>query len=190
MQLPVETVRDIIYLRSAQLVARRMFHVANLADRQADEHGYVVQIFHDLKAGRWHWADALGASQQAEELGDQCVFCGSRDELMAVELVPQSMTVNEHCPECPGLTEPANRVQCCATCRAMKAGEGLYKTFSDLFPERVDFQEMIPDGVERSYLRTVYRCHECAGTLNGGDLDGDGELTLLDVDQVVARHAG
>jgi hypothetical protein len=26
----------------------------------------------------------------------------------------------------------------------------------------------------------------CAGTLDGGDIDGDGELTVLDIDHIIA----
>jgi hypothetical protein len=40
--------------------------------------------------------------------------------------------------------------------------------------------------VEKKYLKTMYACHICAGTLNGGDIDGDGELTVLDIDQIIA----
>jgi hypothetical protein len=46
----------------------------------------------------------------------------------------------------------------------------------------------VPSLVEKKYLKTVYCWHECAGTLDSGDLDGDGELTVLDVDEVVKRH--
>jgi hypothetical protein len=35
------------------------------------------------------------------------------------------------------------------------------------------------------YEKTIYDCHECAGILNGGDIDGDGELTVLDIDQII-----
>jgi hypothetical protein len=35
--------------------------------------------------------------------------------------------------------------------------------------------------LEKKYLKTIYNCHLCAGTLDGGDIDGDGELTVLDI---------
>jgi hypothetical protein len=40
--------------------------------------------------------------------------------------------------------------------------------------------------LEKKYLKTIYNCHECAGTLNAGDIDGDGELTVLDIDRIIA----
>ncbi len=41
--------------------------------------------------------------------------------------------------------------------------------------------------MEKKYLKTVYRCHECAGTLDSLDADGDGEMSVLDVDGVVGN---
>ncbi len=53
-----------------------------------------------------------------------------------------------------------------------------------------------PDGKEAKnlhygfikQLKTIINCHRCAETLDGGDLDSDGELTVLDVDFVL--HQG
>jgi hypothetical protein len=39
--------------------------------------------------------------------------------------------------------------------------------------------------LEKKYLKTIYNCHLCAGTLDGGDIDGDGELTVLDIDHII-----
>jgi hypothetical protein len=163
--------------------------VPNVASEAGDEDEYIAQRFNDLKTGRRTWADALGWESMVAPQGDKCVFCGARADLMQVCLVPQRMAVNENCSECPGLLSAANRVPCCQTCQSIKAGRGLYRAFSELFPERNDFQELIPEVVEKSYLRSIYNCHECAGTLNAGDLDGDGELTLLDIDHVVEQYA-
>ena len=38
----------------------------------------------------------------------------------------------------------------------------------------------------KQYLKTIYNCHLCAGTLDAGDIDGDGELTVLDIDQIIS----
>jgi hypothetical protein len=51
-------------------------------------------------------------------------------------------------------------------------------------PARRD--DLIPPLLEKKYLKTIYNCHECAGTLNAGDIDGDGELTVLDIDHIIA----
>jgi len=38
--------------------------------------------------------------------------------------------------------------------------------------------------VEKKYLKTIYDCHVCAGTLDATDLDGDGIMTVLDLDKI------
>jgi hypothetical protein len=47
---------------------------------------------------------------------------------------------------------------------------------------------MIPPLVEKKHLKTIYRRHECANTLGGGDIDGDREITVLDVNHIL--HGG
>lgn len=42
-------------------------------------------------------------------------------------------------------------------------------------------------GTGKKYLKTIYNCHACAGTLEKGDIDGDGELTVLDIDYIIAQ---
>jgi len=44
---------------------------------------------------------------------------------------------------------------------------------------------IIPVLLEKKYLKTILQCHECAETLNGGDIDGDGKLTVLDIDSIL-----
>ena len=46
--------------------------------------------------------------------------------------------------------------------------------------------DYVPALLEKKYLKTIYNCHLCAGTLDGGDIDGDGELTVLDIDHIIA----
>ena len=188
-QLPVETVRDLIYLRSAELISRRTFHVPDLGNVSADEHGYIAQIYSDLKMGRWRWRDALADSSVGAAAPNLCALCGATENLTRTDLVPTTVAVNEQCPQCPTLLAPTNQLRCCPRCLAVKEGAGLYCAFAALYPAQADAYRFIPDPVERAYLRKIYRCHECAGTLTGGDLDGDGRLTVLDIDQVIAASA-
>jgi hypothetical protein len=39
--------------------------------------------------------------------------------------------------------------------------------------------------LEKKYLKTIFNCHRCAGTLDSGDLDGDGEISVLDIDFIL-----
>jgi hypothetical protein len=35
-------------------------------------------------------------------------------------------------------------------------------------------------------IKTIINCHWCAGTLESGDIDGDGELTVSDIEHIIA----
>jgi len=41
--------------------------------------------------------------------------------------------------------------------------------------------------LEKKYLKTMYHCHECAGTLDSTDLDGDSSMTVLDIDEILNK---
>ncbi len=47
------------------------------------------------------------------------------------------------------------------------------------------FYDSIPPLLERKYLKTIYDCHSCSGTLDKGDLDGDDAVTVLDIDVAI-----
>ncbi len=44
------------------------------------------------------------------------------------------------------------------------------------------FYDSIPPVLEKKYLKTIYNCHSFSGTIGKGDLDKDGEVTVLDID--------
>jgi hypothetical protein len=37
------------------------------------------------------------------------------------------------------------------------------------------------------YLKIIYKCGECAGTIDAGDLDGNGVVTVWELDEVVRK---
>ena len=63
---------------------------------------------------------------------------------------------------------------------------GLCRFFKDKFPGEQKFYDLVPGLAEKKHLKPIYNCHKCAGTLDGGDIDGGGELTVLDIDHIIA----
>jgi len=61
----------------------------------------------------------------------------------------------------------------------------LYEFFRDKFPNERKYYDMIPPLLEKKYLKTIYNCHKCAETIDKGDLDGDGIITVLDIDHIL-----
>jgi hypothetical protein len=64
----------------------------------------------------------------------------------------------------------------------------LYHYWCEKHPEDDDFLDHIPELLEKKYLKNVYYCHECNGTLDANDLDGDNEISVFDLDIVLANR--
>ena len=62
---------------------------------------------------------------------------------------------------------------------------GLYEFFKKKYPNKKKFYDNIPPLLEKKYLKAMYNCHECAKTLNKKDLDGDGKISVLDIDFIL-----
>jgi hypothetical protein len=70
----------------------------------------------------------------------------------------------------------------CKSCNSQKGNKGLYQFFQTIH-NTPKFYDEIPPLLEKKYLKTIYFCHQCNGTIDSGDLDGDDILTVLDLDK-------
>jgi hypothetical protein len=187
----VHTIRDLIFYQYAKLIARSAFGCADGAAAKKGHYGFVKNTFRALQSGRKNWSDILREDKQLMEAPRHCIFCGAAENLVWEHIVPRSLHVNDRCPSCDHLQHIHNQIWACAPCNAKKSTKGLYTFFAEISgnPDG-DFFDFIPALLEKKYLKTIHFCHECAGTLTAGDLDGDGALTVLDLDEVVRRHIG
>ena len=117
-----------------------------------------------------------------------CIFCAATENLTWEHIVPRSIRVNERCAPCDHIQQIHNQVWSCASCNSKKGAKGLYTFLRDQGDPDRNFFDCIPALLEKKYLKTIYLCHECAGTLTAGDLDGDGTLTVLDLDEAGATE--
>ena len=100
-------------------------------------------------------------------------------------IVPKLLRITQKCQTCETIQGIHNQIWACGRCNSMKSAKGLYRFFKEKYPGERKFYDLIPPLLEKKYLKTIYNCHVCAGTLDGGDIDGDGELTVLDIDQIL-----
>ena len=63
--------------------------------------------------------------------------------------------------------------------------QGLYEFFRDKYPNERKYYDMIPPLPAKKYLKTIINCNVCAGTIDRGDLDGDGKITVIDIDHIL-----
>ena len=123
-----------------------------------------------------------GLQRQAEK---ECIYCGVKNNLKSECVVPKTLKIIKECANCDKLHGVHNRVLACKDCVSIKGGLGLYEFYKKMNANERKFYDIIPPLLERKYLKIVYFCHKCAGTLNRGDLNGDGKLTAMDLDEVV-----
>ena len=184
----VITIRDVIYFQYAKLIARSAHKLPDGHAVKAKCYGFVKKTFRDLQSGRKRWSDILREDRQLVEAPKACLYCGATDNLTWEHIVPRSLKINDRCATCDVIQGIHNQVWCCAACNSRKGARGLYSFYREILPEKPKFYDYIPALAEKKYLKTVYSCCDCAKALDQGDIDGDGVLTVMDVEEVGKRH--
>ena len=165
----VKTVRDLIFWQYAKLVAR--------SAGMAKQYGFVMKTFQDLRTGKRQWSSILREDTlMAVEGKAACAYCGSASDLTRDHIIPVRIKAP---PECD-VHQIHNLVWCCRTCNSTKGGRDVFTWYG---PGRRD---EIPRLVEGKFLKLVYRCHECRGTLESTDVDLDGRLDVMDLGAIFA----
>lgn len=177
---------DLIYYQFAKILARDRLNFPSVDTAGRTQFGRAKDVFHDLKAGRKLWSEATRGN--GADLDSTCAACGSREGLEMEYLAPPSVHINERCPSCPTLQGTGNQAWMCPACRARKGRLGLYEFFRSLLPDDDHFYRRIPHAVEKRYLKVLHDCLRCAAALGEKDVDGDGAITVLDLDRALRVH--
>lgn len=183
----VHTIRDLIYYQYAKIIARSAFQVTDGKQAKQRHYGFIKNTFRDLKAGGKSWSHINREDWQLVSADQKCVYCGTEDDLSKEHIVPKTLGIKPECASCDTIQAIHNQVWACSRCNSTKGTLGLYEFYRRLHPGEPKYYDLIPPLVEKKYLKTVAKCHECAGTIDGADLDGDGEVTVLDIDYVLQR---
>ena len=178
----VETIRDLIFYQYAKIMAKSAMKATDGKQAKSQHYGFIKKSFLELKTGEMKWSDILREDWQFVGSEHECIYCGSRNDLQKEHIVPKSIRINYRCPSCDTVQGIHNQVYGCKDCNSIKSTQGLYSFYKARHPDEKKFYDYIPILLEKKYLKSIYKCHECAKTLDAGDLDGDEELTVLDLD--------
>jgi len=181
----VTTIQDLIYYQYAKIIARRAFTAEDGMEAKKLHYGFIKKTFRELKKGDKSWSEITREDWQFIESDKKCIYCGSENDLHREHIVPKSLTIKPECPTCDKIQGIHNQVWACKNCNSFKSTKGLYEFFKFTYPTEKKFYDLIPPLLEKKYLKTIYYCHICAETLNKGCIDGDGELTVLDIDCIL-----
>ena len=172
----VKTIRDLIYYQYAKIIAKSALG----PDAKKSGYGFIKTTFRQLRDDEKKWSEILREDKQLVEAEKRCAYCGSEEGLQWEHIVPRSVRINERCPDCDRVQGIHNQIWACRTCNARKGTKGLYHFMKELHPDAKPFSDILPPLLEKKYLKTIYYCHLCKGTL---DWDGDGKpLSVLDLD--------
>ncbi len=181
----VQTIQDLIYYQYAKIIARRAFAAADGKDAKRQHYGFIKNTLRDLQSGTKSWSEITREDWQLVESEKKCIYCGAEFDLHREHIVPKSLLIKPECATCDTIQGIHNQVWACKRCNSVKGTMGLYQFFRAMHPGEKKFYDLIPPLVEKKYLKTMFQCHGCAETLQSGDIDGDRELTVLDIDWVL-----
>ncbi len=181
----VETIRDLIYYQYAKIIAKRAFSTSDGKEAKKRHYGFIKDTFRKLKDGIKSWSEITREDWQLVESEKKCIYCGAESDLHREHIVPRSLKIRPECSTCDVIQSIHNQIWSCKRCNSSKGTKGLYEFFKSLYPNDKNFYDLIPPLLEKKYLKTIYNCHKCAHTLDKGDIDGDGKLSVLDVDFIL-----
>jgi 5-methylcytosine-specific restriction endonuclease McrA len=172
----VKTIRDLTYYQYAKIIAKSALG----PDAKTSAYGFIKNTFRKLRNSEKEWSEILREDKQLVEGEKRCVYCGSEKDLQWEHIVPRSLLINDRCPACDRIQGIHNQIWACKACNSKKKTKGLYHFFRELYPEARRLSDTLPALLEKKYLKTIYYCHSCKGTL---DWDcGGRELSVLDLD--------
>jgi 5-methylcytosine-specific restriction endonuclease McrA len=181
----VKTVQDLIFYQYAKIITKSAFQVVNGKKAKQDHFGFIRETFQDLKTGKKSWSEITREDRQLVEAEKKCVYCGAIEDIHWEHIVPKSLLIKPECRICNSIQGISNQIWACRKCNLLKGTRGLYQFFKLKYPNERKFYDFIPSLLEKKYLKTIYNCHKCTQTLEKEDLDGDGKLTVLDIDSII-----
>jgi len=176
----VKTVRDIIYFQYAKTIARAAFGYADGKIAKKEAYGFIKTKFKELRDGKIKWSDILREDIKFAESDKKCIFCGSEENITKEHIIPKTLKVNERCPACDHIQGIHNIVWSCKSCNSAKGQKGLYTYYSKICAQK-SFKDYLPLLLEQKYLKIIYLCHQCAGTLDSAPQNPD----VLEIDKVI-----
>jgi hypothetical protein len=181
----VQTIQDLLFYQYAKIIARRAFSEGDGKIAKSKHYGFIKKTFKELQNGKKTWSEISREDWQFVESDKKCIYCGSEGALHKEHIVPRSLNIKTECANCDTIQGIHNQVWACKDCNLKKGTMGLYEFYKMLYSQERKFFDFIPPLVEKKYLKTIFNCHRCAGTLDKGDLDNDGEITVLDIDAIL-----
>lgn len=142
----VRTVRDLLFWQYAKIIAQS-------AGYGKKNYGFIMSRFNKLQSGEIQWSGSIREWVKEREKTDECIYCGSKDDLSTDHLIPVSRG---------GPNIGDNAVVACKSCNSSKCDKGIYEWFG------LQGKDTVPRIAEGKYLKLLFDLHEKRGTLDKG----------------------
>lgn len=145
----VKTVRDLINWQYAKIISKS----AGLYGEEPS-YGFIMRKFKELQTGKIKWSDILREDLKMEK---KCIYCGSVENLSKDHIIPMKVNPPDKCRH---IFEIHNIVWACKRCNSSKSDKDLYEWYG------LENRNKIPRIVEGKYLKLIFLCNQCRGTLD------------------------
>ncbi len=163
----VRSVRELIYWEYAKLIAKAAHFDGNFR--------FTTSRFNLLKSGKLKMSDIEQDDQKQFLREPKCEYCGSKEP---------PFTKDHIIPLVRGGPDNSNNiVVACKSCNSSKGEHDIFEWYYVVRGEKE-----IPKLVWSKYLKLVYNFHIAHGTIDKVDLNGDGELNILDLGAIFKRY--
>jgi len=144
----VKTIRDELYWQYAKIISES-------AKFGKKNFGFIMSKFKELQSGKIKWSTTIREYVKEHESPDECIYCGSKDNLTVEHILPRSRG---------GPDIPDNAVMVCQKCNSSKGDKRLYEWKGLKYK---DEHHRIAEG---KYLKLLYKLHEQRVTLDIDDV--------------------
>ena len=158
----VKTIRDLIFWEYARLLS-------DPALSNSKQFPLITNEFKELQTGL-KWSEILLEDINTDTT--KCSYCNSSDELTYDNIVPERTCHH---------SEIHNLVKACKTCSTSKGNRDLIAWWG--WERRNELSRI----VYGKYLKMLYICHECKGTLEQECINMEGALNFLDLGVVFKK---
>ncbi|GEM_PF-6899537 len=121
-----------------------------------------VRNYDQLSSNDEKWRHILYEAVKIDP--NRCAYCGSEEELSVTYIVPRQVC---------SAAEAHNIVRVCRKCNISKGAQDLIKWWG------AGKRNKLPAAVLGKYLKILYLCHECNGTLDDYALNEEGRVDIL-----------
>lgn len=183
----VQTIQDLIYYQYAKIIVKSAMKTGDNETAKKNCYGMIKTTFRNLRDGKISWSDILREDLQFVESEKTCIYCGATANITKDHIIPKSLLINDWCPQCDKIQGVHNIIWACKNCNSMKHTKGLYTFYVERNPGKKK-SDLLPALLEKKYLKLMYCCHKCAGTLGSKDLNNDGQIDVFDIDAVLTMY--